>query len=183
MLSESLKHKTIGKCPLVKQFLLFYVYDMPAAPTETVRASFSFYQKDLDSLVAHVGRLGEQGIKTRRATLLKALIHYTPAKQMHVAAVKLSAEQSKTQGPRETEYIADYPTVDLTAADLQKLDDVVTDLAKESHLSSRVFVVRAMIRSLPENADLVPMMKRFKKEFPDKPRGWAARKLKEGKGG
>jgi hypothetical protein len=168
---------------LSKQILLFYVFDVKLASADPVRTSFSFYQKDLDALLAHVANLQAAGVKARRASLLRALIHYSTPKQLHDSAAALSKAQQEAGGVREADYIADYPTVDLPPADLEKLDQVVTSLSKEGCLASRVFVVRALVRALPEGTDLSAMMKRFKKDFPDKPRGWAALKLKkEGKG-
>jgi hypothetical protein len=150
---------------------------MDAVPDLT-KVSFSFYPADMEALNGLVTTLREAGLKVRRATVLRALIHHaTPLQMFSYAAVVAEAQRQK-DGPRESDYVADYPTVDLPKADVDKLEGAVTELGRRDLSGNRAFVVRALLRGLPRDADIVTLVKKFQKDCPDRPRGWAARKSK-----
>ncbi len=150
---------------------------MPSDSTLT-KVSFSFYPADMAALNGHVTDLREAGLPVRRAAILRALIHHATPVQMFSYAALLADAQQRKPGPRETDNIADFPTVDLPKADVAKLESTVTELARHGLSGNRAFVMRALLRGLPRDADLVAIVRKFQKDFPDRPRGWAARKLK-----
>ncbi len=150
---------------------------MPSDSTLT-KVSFSFYPADMAALNSHVADLRQAGLPVRRATILRALIHHATPVQMFSYAALLADAQNRQPGPREADYIADYPTVDLPKPDVAKLEGAVTELARKGLSGNRAFVVRALLRGLPRDQDLVALVRKFQKDYPDRPRGWAARKLK-----
>lgn len=147
-----------------------------------IKVSFSFYPADMTALNTQVAELRKAGLKVRRATLLRALIHHATPLQMFSYAAVLAEAQRHKDGPREEDYIADYPTVDLSKTDVDKLEDAVTELARKGLSGNRAFVARALLRGLPRDADLAAVVRQFQKQCPDRPRGWAARKLKSTRG-
>lgn len=148
-------------------------------PTDSAltKVSFSFYPADMTALNSHVATLRQAGLPVRRATILRALIHHATRVQMFSYAALLADAQERKPGPREADNIADYPTVDLPKADVAKLENAVTELARKGLSGNRAFVVRALLRGLPRDADLVALVRKFQQDYPDRPRGWAARKL------
>jgi hypothetical protein len=149
-----------------------------ATHSALIKVSFSFYPADMAALNGQVAVLRKAGLKVRRATLLRALIHQaSPLQLFSYAALLAEAQQQKT-GPREDDYIADYPTVDLPRKDVEKLEGAVTELGRKGLAANRAFVARALLRGLPRDTDVTAVVRQFQKECPDRPRGWAARKLK-----
>jgi hypothetical protein len=147
-----------------------------------IKVSFSLYPADMTALNFQVAELRKAGFKVRRATLLRALIHHATPLQMFSYAAVLAEAYRQKDGPREESYIADYPTVDLPKADVEKLEDAVTELARRGLSANRTFVARALLRGLPRDADITAVVRQFQRECPDRPRGWAARKLKASRG-
>ncbi len=149
---------------------------MRSAPA-LLKVSFSFYPADMGALHRHVAALRKAGLPVRRATVLRALIHQATPVQLFSYAALLAEAQRQKAGPREADMIADYPTVDLAPRDVAKLEATVTELARAGLAGNRAFVVRALLRGLPRDANLVAIVQQFKRDCPDQPRGWAARKL------
>jgi len=154
-----------------------------SSPSDLVKVSFSFYPADMKALNDHVSDLRETGVPVRRATVLRALIHQATQVQMFSYAALLAEAQRQKGGPREDDNVADWPTVDLPPADVKKLEDTVTELGRKNVPANRAFVVRALLRGLPRDIELNPMVRQFIRDFPDKPRGWAARNLQAKKHG
>lgn len=148
-------------------------------PHTPVKVSFSLYPSDMTALNKRLVALRRAELPVRGGTVLRALIHLTPAVEMFAYSVLLSGAYQKKDGPREDDYIAGHPTVDLPKAHIDKLDNVVTDLAEKGITANRAFVVRAILRSAPEGAALAPAVKKFLEDFPARPRGRAALKAKK----
>ena len=110
--------------------------------------------------------------------MLRALIHLTSATEMFAHAVLLAKTYERKGGPREADYVAGHPTVDLPPDLVKKLDGVVTELAAKEIPANRAFVVRAVLRAAPETETLAPAVRKYLKAFPPRPRGWAARKAR-----
>lgn len=143
-----------------------------------IKVSFTFYPADMRALNVCVVGLRGAGVPVRGGTVLRALIHLTSAEEMFAHAVLLAKAQKKKGGPREADYVAGHPTVDLPTDLVKKLDDVVTELAAKKIPASRAFIVRAILRAAPDAAELAPAVKRYLDDFPPRPRGWAARKAR-----
>ena len=143
-----------------------------------VKVSFTFYPADVQALDACVVGLRNSDLAVRGGTVLRALIHLTSSTEMFAHAVLLAKGYEKKTGPRESDYVAGHPTVDLPPELVKKLDDVVTELAVKEIPANRAFVVRALLRAAPEAATLAPGVKKYLKTFPPRPRGWAARKAR-----
>ena len=94
---------------------------------------------------------------------------------MFAHAVLLAKAYERKTGPREADYVAGHPTVDLPPDLVKKLDDVVTELAAKLIPANRAFVVRALLRAAPDPTILAPAVKKHLAAFPPRPRGWAAR--------
>lgn len=153
-----------------------------ASSSEIVRVSFSFYPKDVSALGTIVTDLREAGVKTYRAVALRALIRAATGAQLLEYGKALWEELTGKEGPREAENIADYPTVELEEGDVKKLDDAVTALLREDVSANRAFVARALVRKMPEDVKVVSVVKKFMKDHPPAPRGWAARQAKGKRG-
>jgi hypothetical protein len=153
-----------------------------ASPSEIVRVSFSFYPTDVNALGTIVADLRENGAKVYRAVALRALIRAAAPAQLVEYGKALWKELTAKEGPREAENIADYPTVELEESDVSKLDDAVTVLLRDGVSANRAFVARAIVRKMPADVKIVPLVKKFVKEHPPAPRGWAARRAKAAKG-
>lgn len=137
-----------------------------------IKVSFSFYPQDMAVLAARVTELRQAGQPVREATLLRALIYSTPPAEMFAHAVLLAAAYAKKTGPREDDYVAGRPTVDLPREHVRKLDVVAESLAKqEVIIANRAFVVRAILRASPPGRELAPVVRDFLEKFPNKPRG------------
>ena len=147
-----------------------------SAPT---KVSFSFYPADVRALNQRKAGLMKAGLPVRGGTVLRALIHLTPPPDMFAHAVLMARAYENKDGPREEDYIADHPTVDLPRNLVRKLDGVIVELAEKGITSSRAFVVRALLRAAPDAITLTPAVKKFLKDFPARPRGWAALKTQK----
>jgi len=152
-----------------------FVVTVDQAP---VKVSFTFYPADAVALNRCMVGLRRAGLPVRGGTVLRALIHLTSAEEMFAHAVLLAKAYEKQGGPREADYVAGHPTVDLPPDLVKKLDGVVTELAAKEIPANRAFVVRALLRAAPEAAELAPAIKRYLADFPPRPRGWAARKAR-----
>jgi hypothetical protein len=144
----------------------------------TIKVSFSFYPADVRALNACVAGLCRAGLPVRGGTVVRALLHFASVNEMFAHAVLLAKAYEKNAGPRETDYVAGHPTVDLPPDLVKKLDGVVTELAAKEIPANRAFVVRAMLRAAPETETLAPAVRKYLKVFPPRPRGWAARKAR-----
>ena len=144
-----------------------------------IKVSFTFYPADVRALNACVVGLRRAGLPVRGGTVLRALIHLTSATEMFAHAVLLAKAYEKKGGPRETDYVAGHPTVDLPPDLVKKLDNVVTELAEKLIPANRAFVVRALLRTAPDAATLAPAVKKYLDAFPPRPRGWAALKARK----
>lgn len=145
-----------------------------------IKVSFSFYPQDMSVLADRVAGLQRAGLKVREATLLRALVYGTPPAEMFAHAVLLAAAYAKKSGPREEDYVAGRPTVDLPAAHVKKLDAVADELArKQVVIANRAFIVRAILRASPPGRELVPLLRDFMEKFPNKPRGLSKLRLEQ----
>ena len=147
-----------------------------AAP---IKVSFTFYPADVQALNACLVGLRRAGLPVRGGTVLRALIHLTSPTEMFAHAVLLAKAYEKKGGPRESEYVASHPTVDLPPDLVKKVDDVVTELADKMIPANRAFVVRALLRAAPDAGTLTPAVKKYLAAFPPRPRGWAALKARK----
>lgn len=145
----------------------------------SIKVSFTFYPADVRALDTSVAGLQEAGLVVRGGTVLRALIQLTSAEELFAHAVLLAKAAEKRGGPREVDYIAAHPTVDLPPDLVRKLDNVVTELAAKAISANRAFVVRALLRAVPGAAALAPSVRRYLDAFPPRPRGWAARKARQ----
>jgi hypothetical protein len=141
-----------------------------------IKVSFTFYPADVQALNTCMVGLRRIGLPVRGGTVLRALIHLTSETEMFAHAVLLAKAYEKKDGPREADYVAGHPTVDLNRDLVKKLDDVVTELAEKRIPANRAFVVRALLRAAPDVTTLAPAVKKYLAAFPPRPRGWAARK-------
>ena len=146
----------------------------------TIKVSFSFYPADVRALNACVAGLCRAGLPVRGGTVVRALLHFTSVNEMFAHAVLLAKAYEKNAGPRETDYVAGHPTVDLPPHLVKKLDGVVTELAEKLIPANRAFVVRALLRTAPDAKNLAPAIKKYLAAFPPRPRGRAARKARKG---
>ena len=146
-----------------------------AAP---IKVSFTFYPADVEALNECMVGLRRASLPVRGGTVLRALIYLTSSTEMFAHAVLLAKAYEKRGGPREADYVAGHPTVDLPPDLVRKLDSVVTELAAKEIPANRAFVVRALLRVAPDAATLAPAVKKYLKAFPPRPRGWVARKAR-----
>lgn len=144
----------------------------------SIKVSFTFYPADVRVLNTRVAGLRGAGAPVRGGTVLRALIHLTSVEEMFAHSVLLAKAYDKKGGPRENDYVAGHPTVDLPPVLVKKLDSVVAELAAKEIPANRAFVVRALLRAAPEAADFAPAVKRYLADFPPRPRGWAAREAR-----
>ena len=115
---------------------------MSTEPT-SIKVSFTFYPADVRALNACMVGLRRAGRPVRGGMVLRALIHLTSATELFAHAVLLAKTYDRKDGPREADYVAAHPTVDLPPDLVKKLDDVVTELADKMIPANRAFVVRA----------------------------------------
>jgi hypothetical protein len=141
-----------------------------------VKVSFTFYPADVTALNRCVVGLRKAGLLVRGGTVVRALIYLTSSTELFAHAVLLAKAYERRNGPRESDYVAGHPTVDLPSALVKKLDSVVTELAAKEIPANRAFVVRALLRAAPEAETLAPAVRKYLKACPPQPRGWAARK-------
>jgi hypothetical protein len=136
-----------------------------------IKVSFSFYPADVTALADRVSDLKKASVKVRGATVLRALVHLTTPAEMIAQAVRLAGDQALGNAARDDESISGHPTVDFPRDDVKKLDGVVSHLAKARIIGTRAFVVRAILRAAPSGKALVPDVRKFLADFPNKPRG------------
>lgn len=143
---------------------------MSAVPS--VVSSYSFYPADMLALSNRLAELKAAGVKLRRPRFIRALVHLTTETEMFVAAARLAAAYADRE-VRESDYIAARLEVEMSAADVEKLDRVKVELARKKVFvtANRAFVIRAVLRWSPSGAALAPEMRKFMEEFPNKPRG------------
>ena len=172
-------------CPTVRTVLLLspffewgYGFAMSTDPTP-IKVSFTFYPADVQALNRCLVGLRRTGLPVRGGTVLRALIHLTSATELFAHAVLLAKAYEKKGGPRETDYVAGHPTVDLPPDLVKKLDGVVTELAAKEIPANRAFVVRALLRAAPTAQSLAPAVRKYLAAFPSRPRGWAALKARK----
>ena len=144
-----------------------------------IKVSFTFYPADVQALNTCMVGLRRAGLPVRGGTVLRALIYLASSTELFAHAVLLAKAQEKKDGSREDDYVAGHPTVDLPSDLVKKLDDVVTELAEKRIPANRAFVVRALLRAAPQAPTLAPAVQKYLKEFPPRPRGWAARKARQ----
>jgi len=176
----------VGKIgqPSVRFLLLstFFVWGYGVAVSTDpapIKVSFTFYPADVRTLNACMVGLRRAGLPVRGGTVLRALIHLTSATELFAHAVLLAKSYEKRDGPREADYVAGHPTVDLPPDLVKKLDGVVTELADKEIPANRAFVVRALLRAAPDAETLAPAIRKYLAAFPPRPRGWAALKARK----
>lgn len=148
---------------------------MTGAPS--VVSSYSFYPADMLALANRLAELKAAGVTLRRPRFIRALVHLATEAEMFAAATRLAAAYAD-RDVRESDYIAARPEVELSAADVEKLDRVKEELVRKGVFATanRAFVIRALLRWSPSGAALAPEMRRFMDEFPNKPRGRSKRR-------
>jgi hypothetical protein len=149
----------------------------PTVPS-LIKASFSLYPADMAALNHQTVELRRLGLAVRRGTVLRALIDITTDTEMFAAAVLMHRDYSSKSGPREQDYVAGIPTVDLPAHLIEKLDRVVTDLAAKSIAANRAYVVRSILRAAPKPAAWADSVRKFLEDFPRRPRTGKAKPAK-----
>lgn len=143
---------------------------MESTTAAPIKVSFSFYPADMAVLQHQTVELRRLGAAVRRGTVLRALIELASETEMFAAAVLLHRDYAARRGPRETDYIAGMPTVDLPRRHIEKLDRVVTELAAKSVNVNRAYVVRAILRAAPAPEAWADAVKKFLRDFPRRPR-------------
>lgn len=151
---------------------------MSSDASAPVKVSFSFYPADMAALNTQTVELRRLGAAVRRGTVIRALIELTSETEMFATAVLLHRDYSAKTGPRETDNVADIPTVDLPFRLIEKLDRVVTELAAKNISANRAYIVRAILRSAPKPQAWAPAVKKFLKDFPRRPRTMQPKKSK-----
>jgi|GEM_PF-601194 hypothetical protein len=154
------------------------VFAMSTDPAP-IKVSFTLYPADVQALNRCMVGLRRAGLPVRGGTVLRALIHLASSTELFAHAVLLAKAYEKKDGPRETDYVAGHPTVDLPPDLVKKLDDVVTELAEKMIPANRAFIVRALLRAAPDAATLAPAVKKYLATYPPRPRGWAALKARK----
>ena len=142
-----------------------------------IKVSFSFYPTDMSALADRVSDLKKAGVNVRSATVLRALIHLTASREMVAHAVRMAGENALGTTAPDDDNISGHPTVDLPRNDVEKLDGVVAHLAKAKIIATRAYVVRAILRVAPDGMKLMPSVKKFLTDFPNKPRGLSKLRL------
>jgi hypothetical protein len=150
-----------------------------SADQAPIKVSFTFYPPDVRALNTCTVALRRAGLPVRGGTVLRALIHLTSATELFAHAVLLAKAYERKDGPREADYVAGHPTVDLPSDLVKKLDGVVTELADKETPANRAFVVRALLRAAPDATTLTPAVRKYLAAFPPRPRGWAALKARK----
>jgi len=143
---------------------------MKSAEAAPVKVSFSFYPADMSALTKQTVDLRRLGAAVRRGTVLRALIEITSATEMFAAAVLLHRDYEAKEGPREKDYVAGIPTVDIPPRLVVKLDGVVTELAAKEITANRAYVVRAILRAAPKPEAWFAAVQKYLKDFPRRPR-------------
>ena len=151
---------------------------MKSLPDVPVKVSFSFYPADMAELNRQTVELRRLGAAVRRGTVLRALIEITSETEMFAAAVLLHRDYAAKAGPREVDYVAGIPTVDLPPRLVEKLDGVVTELAAKDIGANRAYVVRAVLRAAPKPEDWVAAVKKYLQDYPRRPRTVRAKPTK-----
>lgn len=141
----------------------------PTVPSP-IKVSFSFYPADMAALNHQTVELRRLGLAVRRGTVLRALIEITTDTEMFAAAILMHRDYVAKGGPREQDNVAGIPTVDLPARLIEKLDNVVTELAAKSIAANRAYVVRAILRAAPKPAAWADSVQQFLEDFPRRPR-------------
>jgi hypothetical protein len=136
-----------------------------------VKVSLSFFAADIAALTDRVSDVRKAGVKVQRATVLRALVHLTPVDEMVALTVRLAGDYALGNVTPADGPVCDHPTVDFPKHDVEKLDGVISHLAKARIIGTRTFVVRAILRAAPDGRTLAPDVKKFLTDFPNKPRG------------
>ncbi len=146
---------------------------------DLIKVGFPFYPADLKALDAHLAYLENAGVPARRGTLVRAVVCLPSATQLFAHALLLHEAQKARGGILESEYVEDTIVVRLPGSQVEKLEDVLKDLAAKGVSKTHAFVLRAAFRALPTGAGLVAFMKEFNEKFPNRPRGAPAAKMKK----
>jgi hypothetical protein len=147
-----------------------------------IATTLSFSGADVDALAERVRSLKKTGVTARPIAVLRALIYLTPENELIARCVRLAA--SMALGGRSEAPTEERPTVHLLRSQMRKLDGVVAQLGRANIISTRSFVVRALLAEAPTGRDLVALHERFREEFPFKPRGLSKLRLeKRARGG
>jgi len=142
---------------------------MPAPSENLIKISVSLRPSDMRKLNALTEEFARQGLPVRRGTVLRALMELPSEREMALRAF-LARDGFMHRTESDDDPIADTPTVDVSARLLEKVDRVVADLSNQGIDTKRSGVVRAVLQTVPAAEDWVPLMVRFLREFPRKPR-------------
>ena len=142
---------------------------MPPPSENLIKISVSFRSADLRKLNSLTEEFVRQGLSVRRGTVLRALMELPSEKEMVLRA--LLARDGFIQDPAaEAEAIADTPTVDVPARLLEKVGRVVAELRNQGLDTKRSGVVRSILQTVPAAGEWGPLMAKFLRDFPRKPR-------------
>lgn len=144
-----------------------------------IKVGFPFYPSDLKAMDAHLAYLEKAGISARPGTLVRALVCLPSATQLFAHALLMHEAQKARGGLLESENLADTIVVRLPESQVEKLEDVLKDLAAKGVSAKVAFILRAAFRALPTGPALVAFMKEFNEKFPNRPRGLPAVKMRK----
>lgn len=142
-----------------------------------IRTSFAFSADDETALSTRVALLNKAGHQTKAVTVLRALIYMTPESDLIARCVRLTADLA-LKGETEPA-TSSRPTVGLDKEQIDKLDEVVSQLSRANIVATRTFVVRALLRESPRGTELAQLYEKFVEAFPFKPRGLSKLRLEK----
>lgn len=126
-------------------------------------AGISLFPSDLKQLGLLVRRLAAQGLRVKRAYLIRVLAHSVSERDMLAASVRRHAAKVKLR----QEAVAMNANVRILQPDVDKLFSVEDALQEQGIEYSHTEVLRAMWFHPPATPVLVEAVKDFAKKFPD----------------
>lgn len=148
---------------------------------DIIKVGFPFYPADLKAMENHLDSLEKAGVSARQGTLVRAVVCMYSATQLFAHALLMHESQKARGGLIESENFEDRIVVRLPESQIEKLEDVVRDLAAKGFSAKQSYIVRAAFRALPTGAALVDLIKEFNEKFPNRPRGLPAAQRKKAK--
>lgn len=139
------------------------------------QVSFSFTQKDADAASQLLTKAKAAGLKARLPAVLRALITLTPEKEMYDHAVTVA--RAELDAPSVDFSIVERPQVNVPATSLDRLDRVVTKLARAQVVANRSSILRALLRAAKPDAKFITTLRQYLKDNPYKPRGLSKLRL------
>jgi hypothetical protein len=132
------------------------------------RASFSLYPSDVDVLEKSVSALRERSLRVDHAKFIRGLLQMAPEFDLLSAALAQYKEDQKKTGHKEKESVALRLSINETKEEgLSKLSRVVASLEKHGCPMGDSYVLRSLLRHLPDLETLTDWFTRYLEEFPD----------------